>query len=187
MLGALYATTLFFSIINATVIQPVVFAERAVSYRERAAGTYSVLPWVMALVSATATLSPPHKPPSRCMLQCMLQPLASVSSTEEACTLYWRGSGPLDIHTGLLHPGHQQQSLTLDDSLTRCLHHVGSMYCSNSMDIISNNDAAGLCGDHIHPHSGHHILRHCVLDVLVSERCRSFFSALPCLWNLPVV
>ena len=59
MLGALYATTLFFSIINATVIQPVVFAERAVSYRERAAGTYSVLPWVMALVSTTATL---HKP-----------------------------------------------------------------------------------------------------------------------------
>ncbi|KAL3134216.1 hypothetical protein ABBQ38_006651 [Trebouxia sp. C0009 RCD-2024] len=49
VLGALYATTLFFSIINATVIQPVVFAERAVSYRERAAGTYSVLPWVMAL------------------------------------------------------------------------------------------------------------------------------------------
>ncbi|KAL0018676.1 hypothetical protein WJX77_002041 [Trebouxia sp. C0004] len=49
VLGALYATTLFFSIINATVIQPVIFAERAVSYRERAAGTYSVLPWVMAL------------------------------------------------------------------------------------------------------------------------------------------
>lgn len=51
MLGALYATTLFFSIINATVIQPVIFDERAASYRERAAGTYSVLPWVMALVS----------------------------------------------------------------------------------------------------------------------------------------
>ncbi|DBA66686.1 TPA: hypothetical protein ACH3X2_002151 [Trebouxia sp. C0005] len=49
VLGALYATTLFFSIINATVIQPVIFDERAASYRERAAGTYSVLPWVMAL------------------------------------------------------------------------------------------------------------------------------------------
>lgn len=51
MLGALYATTLFFSIINATVIQPVIAAERAVSYRERAAGMYSVLPFTLALVS----------------------------------------------------------------------------------------------------------------------------------------
>lgn len=50
MLGALYATTLFFSIINATVIQPVIAAERAVSYRERAAGTYSVLPFTLAIV-----------------------------------------------------------------------------------------------------------------------------------------
>ncbi|DBA99141.1 TPA: hypothetical protein ACH3X3_011764 [Trebouxia sp. C0006] len=49
VLGALYATTLFFSIINATVIQPVISAERAVSYRERAAGMYSVLPWILAL------------------------------------------------------------------------------------------------------------------------------------------
>ena len=51
VLGALYATTLFFSIINATVIQPVISAERAVSYRERAAGMYSVLPFTLALVS----------------------------------------------------------------------------------------------------------------------------------------
>ena len=51
MLGALYATTLFFSIINATVIQPVISAERAVTYRERAAGMYSTLPWVAAIVS----------------------------------------------------------------------------------------------------------------------------------------
>ncbi|KAL3150185.1 hypothetical protein ABBQ32_000044 [Trebouxia sp. C0010 RCD-2024] len=49
VLGALYATTLFFSIINATVIQPVIAAERAVSYRERAAGMYSVLPFTLAL------------------------------------------------------------------------------------------------------------------------------------------
>lgn len=60
VLGALYATTLFFSIINATVIQPVVFAERAVSYRERAAGTYSVLPWVLALVSIAAAFPKVH-------------------------------------------------------------------------------------------------------------------------------
>ncbi|DBA79271.1 TPA: hypothetical protein ACH3X2_007820 [Trebouxia sp. C0005] len=49
VLGALYATTLFFSIINATVIQPVIAAERAVSYRERAAGMYSVFPFTVAL------------------------------------------------------------------------------------------------------------------------------------------
>ena len=57
VLGALYATTLFFSIINATVIQPVISAERAVSYRERAAGMYSVLPWTLALVSALCPMS----------------------------------------------------------------------------------------------------------------------------------
>ena len=50
VLGALYATTLFFSIINATVIQPVIWAERAVSYRERAAGMYSVFSFTLALV-----------------------------------------------------------------------------------------------------------------------------------------
>ena len=57
VLGALYATTLFFSIINATVIQPVISAERAVSYRERAAGMYSVLPWTLALVTALCPMS----------------------------------------------------------------------------------------------------------------------------------
>ncbi len=57
VLGALYATTLFFSIINATVIQPVISAERAVSYRERAAGMYSVFPFTLALVSIIATLN----------------------------------------------------------------------------------------------------------------------------------
>ena len=59
MLGALYATTLFFSIINATVIQPVIAAERAVSYRERAAGMYSVLPFTLALVSMMPVLMGP--------------------------------------------------------------------------------------------------------------------------------
>ena len=57
MLGALYATTLFFSIINATVIQPVIAAERAVSYRERAAGMYSVFPFTLALVSHSCIYS----------------------------------------------------------------------------------------------------------------------------------
>ena len=56
VLGALYATTLFFSIINATVIQPVIAAERAVSYRERAAGMYSVFPFTLALVSYSSLM-----------------------------------------------------------------------------------------------------------------------------------
>ncbi|KAL0051690.1 hypothetical protein WJX82_000289 [Trebouxia sp. C0006] len=49
VLGALYASVLFFAIINALVVQPVISAERAVSYRERAAGMYSFAPWVLAL------------------------------------------------------------------------------------------------------------------------------------------
>ena len=50
MLGALYASVLLFAIVNALVVQPVISAERAVSYRERAAGMYSFVPWVLALV-----------------------------------------------------------------------------------------------------------------------------------------
>ena len=91
VLGALYATTLFFSIINATVIQPVVFAERAVSYRERAAGTYSVLPWVMALVSTTAVF--PHS--YHAAVPCSSHWHLSTFWQRHACGMYWRGNGPL--------------------------------------------------------------------------------------------
>lgn len=55
VLGALYASVLFFAVINALTVQPVLSAERAVSYRERAAGMYSFWPWTLALVS---TLQP---------------------------------------------------------------------------------------------------------------------------------
>ena len=50
VLGALYASVLFFAIINALVVPPVINAERALSYRERAAGMYSFAPWTLALV-----------------------------------------------------------------------------------------------------------------------------------------
>ena len=73
MLGALYATTLFFSIINATVIQPVIAAERAVSYRERAAGMYSVFPFTLALVSHRLTV------PMDSRLNLMQQSLTSIN------------------------------------------------------------------------------------------------------------
>ncbi|KAL0021570.1 hypothetical protein WJX77_010078 [Trebouxia sp. C0004] len=49
VLGALYASVLFFAVINALIVQPVLSAERAVSYRERAAGMYSFWPWTLAI------------------------------------------------------------------------------------------------------------------------------------------
>ncbi|XP_039124389.1 ABC transporter G family member 31 [Dioscorea cayenensis subsp. rotundata] len=50
-MGAMYAAVLFLGITNATAVQPVVSIERFVSYRERAAGMYSALPFALAQVS----------------------------------------------------------------------------------------------------------------------------------------
>lgn len=49
-MGAMYAAVLFIGITNATAVQPVVSIERFVSYRERAAGMYSALPFAFAQV-----------------------------------------------------------------------------------------------------------------------------------------
>lgn len=49
-MGSLYAAILFSGITNATAVQPVVSIERFVSYRERAAGMYSALPFAFAQV-----------------------------------------------------------------------------------------------------------------------------------------
>lgn len=49
-MGSLYAAVLFIGITNATAAQPVVSIERFVSYRERAAGLYSALPFAFAQV-----------------------------------------------------------------------------------------------------------------------------------------
>ncbi|KAF8400729.1 hypothetical protein HHK36_014029 [Tetracentron sinense] len=49
--GSLYAAVLFIGITNATAVQPVVSIERFVSYRERAAGMYSALPFAFAQVT----------------------------------------------------------------------------------------------------------------------------------------
>lgn len=49
-MGAMYAAVLFLGITNATAVQPVVSIERFVSYRERAAGMYSALPFALAQV-----------------------------------------------------------------------------------------------------------------------------------------
>ncbi|XP_010688122.2 ABC transporter G family member 32 isoform X1 [Beta vulgaris subsp. vulgaris] len=50
-MGSLYAAVLFLGITNATAVQPVVSIERYVSYRERAAGLYSALPFAFAQVA----------------------------------------------------------------------------------------------------------------------------------------
>ncbi|KAK4604273.1 hypothetical protein RGQ29_012679 [Quercus rubra] len=49
-MGSMYAAVLFIGITNATAVQPVVSIERFVSYRERAAGMYSALPFAYAQV-----------------------------------------------------------------------------------------------------------------------------------------
>lgn len=49
-MGAMYAAVLFIGITNGTAVQAVVSVERFVSYRERAAGMYSALPFAFAQV-----------------------------------------------------------------------------------------------------------------------------------------
>lgn len=49
-MGSMYAAVLFIGITNASSVQPVVYIERSVSYRERAAGMYSALPFAFAQV-----------------------------------------------------------------------------------------------------------------------------------------
>ena len=58
-LGALYVATLFLGILNSIFVQPVVSDERAVFYRERAAGMYSVEPWYLAMVRTSSSSSHP--------------------------------------------------------------------------------------------------------------------------------
>ncbi|KAD5803016.1 hypothetical protein E3N88_14376 [Mikania micrantha] len=50
-MGSMYAAILFIGITNASSVQPVVYVERSVSYRERVAGMYSALPFAFAQVA----------------------------------------------------------------------------------------------------------------------------------------
>ncbi|GER27852.1 ABC transporter family protein [Striga asiatica] len=50
-MGSMYVAVLFIGVTNGTAVQPVVSVERFVSYRERAAGTYSALPFAFAQVA----------------------------------------------------------------------------------------------------------------------------------------
>lgn len=49
-MGSMYTAVLFLGIQNASGVQPVVFVERTVFYRERAAGMFSALPYAFAQV-----------------------------------------------------------------------------------------------------------------------------------------
>lgn len=51
-MGSMYVAVLFIGVTNGTAVQPVVSVERFVSYRERAAGMYSALPFAFAQVHA---------------------------------------------------------------------------------------------------------------------------------------
>lgn len=50
-MGSMYAAVLFLGVTNGSEVQPVVSVERFVSYRERAAGMYSALPFAFAQVA----------------------------------------------------------------------------------------------------------------------------------------
>ncbi|KAK9682589.1 hypothetical protein RND81_10G083900 [Saponaria officinalis] len=49
-MGSMYTAVLFLGILNSKGVQPVVFVERTVYYRERAAGMYSALPYAFSQV-----------------------------------------------------------------------------------------------------------------------------------------
>ncbi|XP_057873160.2 pleiotropic drug resistance protein 1 isoform X2 [Cryptomeria japonica] len=55
-LGSMFASVLFIGVTNEMSVQPVVWLERTVFYRERAAGMYSALPYALAQV----TIEFPH-------------------------------------------------------------------------------------------------------------------------------
>ena len=50
VMGALYASSIFLGVNNASSVQPVVSIERTVFYREKAAGMYSPIPYAIAQV-----------------------------------------------------------------------------------------------------------------------------------------
>lgn len=56
-MGSMYIAVQFVGITNATAVQPVVSVERFVSYRERAAGMYSALPFAFSQVWLLVFLS----------------------------------------------------------------------------------------------------------------------------------
>ncbi|KAL9233904.1 hypothetical protein vseg_008839 [Gypsophila vaccaria] len=49
-MGSMYTAVLFLGILNSKGVQPIVFVERTVFYRERAAGMYSALPYAFSQV-----------------------------------------------------------------------------------------------------------------------------------------
>ena len=55
-MGAMFISSTFLAIVQCILIQPVISMERAVMYRERAAGMYNVMAWFFGLVGACLML-----------------------------------------------------------------------------------------------------------------------------------
>ncbi|CAN6466471.1 unnamed protein product [Victoria cruziana] len=52
ILGVLYVSALFLGFVNCSSVQPIVWLERSVFYRERSSGMYSAMPYAIAQVAA---------------------------------------------------------------------------------------------------------------------------------------
>lgn len=62
VMGAIYAASLLIGIIMSTTVQPMIGTERAVFYREHAAGTYAAVPYAVSQVHRSASQQvPPSK------------------------------------------------------------------------------------------------------------------------------
>jgi hypothetical protein len=57
-MGSMYTAVLFLGYQNVTSVQPVVAVERAVFYREKAAGMYSAFPYAFAQVTKVTYYMP---------------------------------------------------------------------------------------------------------------------------------
>lgn len=55
-LGALLVSSTFLAIVQCILVQPVMSSERAVMYRERAAGIYNVMAWYLGIVRSLPRL-----------------------------------------------------------------------------------------------------------------------------------
>ena len=57
-MGALFISSTFLAIVQCILVQPIIAMERAVMYRERAAGMYNVMAWYFGLVRVPSLLFP---------------------------------------------------------------------------------------------------------------------------------
>ena len=61
-MGALFISSTFLGIVQSILIQPIISMDRAVMYRERAAGMYNVMAWYFGMVRAYTLASALGRP-----------------------------------------------------------------------------------------------------------------------------